>query len=126
MKIKEEIKKSGVFWLPPFPEPMPGVLSISNEKGIVLEVDKSLINDPASLISLFTNLDNVFQVIGHIQEDGFVILDGCQISTSGLNFNLSQIQTSQTILGKSGFLLVFHTFNTSKMGFPLSMRLNFL
>ena len=97
VKIKEEIKKSGVFWLPSFPEPMPGVLSISNEKGIVLEVDKSLINDPASLISLFTNLDNVFQVIGHIQEDGFVILDGCQISTSGLNFNLGQIQTSQTI-----------------------------
>ena len=97
MKIKEEIKKSGVFWIPPLPEPMPGVLSISNEKGIVLEVDKSLINDPASLISPFTNLDNVFQVIGHIQEDGFVILDGCQISTSGLNLNLSQIQTSQTI-----------------------------
>ena len=98
MKIKEEITKTGKFWIPPFPEPMPGVLSISNEKGIVLEVDKSLINDPASIVSSFVNLDNVFQVIGHIQEDGVVILDGCQISTSGLNINLGQIQTSQTIL----------------------------
>ena len=77
---------------------MPGVLSISNEKGIVLEVDNSLINDPTSIVSSFANLDNVFQVIGHIQEDGFMILDGCQISTSGFNFNLSQIQTSHTIL----------------------------
>ena len=97
MKIKEEIKKSGTFWLPSSPEPVPGVLSISNEKGIVLEVAKSLVNDPASIVSSFVNLDNVFQVIGHIQEYGFVILDGCQISTSGLNFNLTQIQTSQTV-----------------------------
>ena len=97
MKIKESIKKSGNFWIPPYPEPVSGVLSISNEEGIVLEAAKSLIDDPASLISPFINLDNVFQVIGHIQEYGFVILDGCQISTSGLNFNLSQIQTSQTI-----------------------------
>ena len=97
MKIKEEIKKSGTFWIPQSPEPVPGVLSISNEKGIVLEVAKSLINDPTSIVSSFINLDNVFQVIGHIQEYGFVIFDGCQTSTSGLNFNLSQIQTSQVI-----------------------------
>ena len=98
MKIKEEFKKTGNFWLPQSHEPVSGVLSISNERGIELETAKSLVHDPASLISPFINLDNVFQVIGHIQEDGFVILDGCQISTSGLNINLGQIQTSQTIL----------------------------
>ena len=97
MKVKEEIKKSGTFWLPSFPESVPGVLSISNERRVELEVTKSLVNDPASLVSPFINLDSFFQVIGHIQEYGFVILDGCQISTSGFNFNLSQIQTSQTI-----------------------------
>ena len=97
MKIKEEIKKSGIFWLPSSPEPVSGILSISNEWGIELEIAKSLINDPASILSSFINLDSLFQVIGHIQEYWFVILDGCQISTSGLNFNLSQIQTSQTI-----------------------------
>lgn len=97
MKIKEEIKKSGTFWLPSSPERVSGVLSVSNERGIELEVAKSLVNDPASIASLFYNPDSLFQVIGHIQEYGFVILDGCQISTSGLNFNLSQIQTSQTI-----------------------------
>ena len=97
MKIKEEIKKSGNFWLPPYREPMPGVLSISNEEGIVLEAAKSLINDPASIISPFITPNSFFQVIGHIQEYGFLILDGCRIPTSGLNFNLGQIQTSQTI-----------------------------
>ena len=98
MKIKEEITKTGNFWLPQSHEPVSGVLSISNERGIELETAKSLVNDPASLISPFITLDNVFQVIGHIQEYGFVILDGCQISSGGFNINLGQIQTSQTIL----------------------------
>ena len=97
MKIKENINKTGNFWLPPYHEPVPGVISISNENGIVLEVAKSLVNDPVGIVSSFINLDNVFQVIGHIQEYGFMILDGCQISTSGFNFNLSQMQTSQVI-----------------------------
>ena len=97
MKIKEAIKKSGIFWIPTSPEPVSGILSISNEGGITLETAKSLVNNPASLVSPFIDLDSVFQVIGHIQEYGFVILDGCQISTSGFNFNLSQIQTTQTI-----------------------------
>ena len=97
MKIKEEIKKTGDFWLPTYRERVPGILSISNERGIELEVAKSLVNDPASIVSPFINPDSLFQVIGHIQEYGFVILDGCQTSTSGFNFNLSQIQTSQTI-----------------------------
>ena len=123
MKVKEEIKKSGTFWLPSFPEPVPGVLSISNERRVELEVAKSLVNDPASLVSPFINLDSLFQVIGHIQEYGFVILDGCQISTSGLNFNLSQIQTSQTIWANrvfTGFPHIQHlqngipSFNTFK------------
>ena len=97
MKIKEEIKKSGTFWLPSFPEPVSGVISISNEGGIVLEVATSPINDPIGIVSLYTNLGSLFRVIGHIQEYGFIILDHCRISTSELNFNLSQIQTSQKI-----------------------------
>jgi len=97
VKIKEEIQKTGTFWIPSFPEPVRGVLSISNERGIELEVAQSLVHDPASIVHPFINLDSFFQVIGHIQEFGFLILDGCYISNSGLNFNLSQIQTSQTI-----------------------------
>ena len=97
MKIKEEIKKSGKFWIPQSSEPVAGVLSISNERGIELEVSESLISDPESIARQYTNLDSFYPVIGHIQEFGFVILDGCYTSTSGLNFNFSQIETFQTI-----------------------------
>jgi len=103
MKIKDEIKKSGTFWLPPYREKIPGILSISNEKGIELEVDQSFVNDPASIVSLFDNPDNIYRVVGHIQEYGFVILDGCQTSTGGLNFNYNLIQTSRVILANRAF-----------------------
>ena len=103
MKIKEEIKKSGTFWLPPYREKMLGILSISNEKGIELEVDQSFVNDPASIVNLFDNPDNLYQVVGHIQEYGFVILDGCQTSTGGFNFNYGLIQTSRVILANRVF-----------------------
>ena len=49
MKIKEEIKKSGKFWIPQSSEPVTGVLSISNERGIELEVAESLVSDPTSI-----------------------------------------------------------------------------
>lgn len=97
MKIKEEIKKTGTFWIPSFTEPVRGVLSISNERAIELEVAQSLVHDPASIVGSFTNLDNEFQVIGHIQEFGFLILDGCYVSNSGFQLNLGQIQTSKKI-----------------------------
>ena len=103
VKIKEEINKTGTFWIPSFPEPVRGVLSISNEGGIELEVAESLINDLASIVGSFTNLDNEFQVIGHIQEFGFLILDGCYVSNSGFKINLGQIQTSQVILANRVF-----------------------
>ena len=97
VKIKEEIKKSGKFWIPQSSEPVTGVLSISNERGIELEVAESLVSDPTSIVRLFNNPNSLFGVIGHIQEYGFVILDGCQISSGGFNFNLGQLQTSQVI-----------------------------
>ncbi len=103
MKIKEEIKKSGTFWIPQSPEPVPGILSISNERGIELEVARSFVNDPASIAALLNNFDNFYRVIGHIQEYGFVILDGCQTPTGGFNFNFGQIQTSQTIWANQVF-----------------------
>lgn len=103
MKIKEEIKKSGTFWLPTFTKEVSGVLSISNESGIVLEVAQPFVNNPASIASVFTNLDSFFRVVGHIQEFGFVILDGCQTPTSGFNFNYGLIQTSRVILANRVF-----------------------
>lgn len=99
MKIKEEIKKSGVFWLPPFSNEVPGVLSISNDTGIVLEVAQLVSPENiAAIASQFnSNSEPLDRVVGHIQEYGFVVLDGCQSTTDSLNFNLGVMQTSRVI-----------------------------
>lgn len=99
MKIKENIKKTGVFWLPPFRESVPGTLSISNEEGIVLEVAQPLSADNiANIETLFSpNQAPLERIVGHIQEYGFVILDGCQSKTDSLNLNFGVMQTSRVI-----------------------------
>lgn len=99
MKIKEEIKKSGIFWLPPFSNEVPGVLSISNDTGIVLEVAQPVSPENiAAIASQFnSNSEPLDRVVGHIQEYGFVILDGCQSKTDSFNINFGVMQTSRVI-----------------------------
>ena len=105
MKIKENIKKTGNFWLPPFPNAVRGTLSISNEEGIVLEVDQNLSpEDIAILPSLLNpNPSPLGKVFGHIQEYGFVILDGCQSKTDSLNLNYGALRSSRVILANRVF-----------------------
>ena len=46
MRIKEEIKKAGVFWLPTYPQnQIPGTISISDRGNVKLEIAQSL--DPS-------------------------------------------------------------------------------
>lgn len=99
MKIKEEIKKSGNFWIPPYRGPLSGVLSISNEEGIVLEAAQPLSADNiADTETLFSpNQSPLERIVGHIQEYGFVILDGCRSKTDSLNLNFGVMQTSRVI-----------------------------
>lgn len=100
MKIKEEIKKTGTFWLPPFTEEVSGVLSISNERGIVLEVAQSVSPENiAAIASQFNPNSDTFldRIAGHVQEYGFVVLEGCQSKTDSLNLNLGVLQTSRVI-----------------------------
>ena len=99
MKIKEEIKKTGVFWLPPYREKVSGSLSISNEERIVLEVAQSVSPDNMATIGhLFgQNSPPLERIIGHIQEHGFIILDGCQSKTDSLKLNFGVMQTSRVI-----------------------------
>ena len=77
MKIKEEIKKLGDFWLPATPErKVPGMLSISNERGIELEIFQALEGNMESLLN--RNMPSFDRVVGHVEEYGYVTLDGCQ------------------------------------------------
>lgn len=71
MRIKEEFKKYGYFWLPSVPDKrIPGILSISDGGSIELEV-----------FGVFgeygENSKLIERIVGHMQQEGFVTLDGC-------------------------------------------------
>ncbi|MDE0086110.1 MAG: hypothetical protein OXU23_10390 [Candidatus Poribacteria bacterium] len=84
MRIKEEIKKSGYFWLPSSPQKrVPGTLTISDGGMMELEIAGMIENDIAS----FLNTSWWDRIIGIIEPDQDITLDGCtptkKTSTSG-------------------------------------------
>ena len=73
MRIKEEIKRSGFFWLPSLPQrQIPGTLTISDGGNIELELAQPLVND----IRAF-KLDGFNQILGRVEKNGPVTLDNC-------------------------------------------------
>ena len=74
MRIKEEFKKAGYFWLPLAPEKkIPGTLSISDGGNIELEV-VGLFDEG---IKALNSHDDLKRIVGHIEKDGLVTLDDC-------------------------------------------------
>ena len=71
MRIKEEFKEYGYFWLPSVPDKrIPGILSISDGGSIELEV-----------FGVFgeygENSKLIERIVRHIRQEGFITLDGC-------------------------------------------------
>ena len=88
MKIKEEIKKSGDFWLPTIPDrKVPGTLSISPEGDIELEILKPL--EP-NIEAFSRNMGGFNRLVGNVQEYGSVTLDGCQYKTKTRSLSVGQ------------------------------------
>ena len=80
MRIKEEFKRSGDFWLPSTPDrKVPGILSISDGGSIELEVFGLLSDDMEAF------LHPIERIVGHIEKDGVVTLDDCYYKTHKLN-----------------------------------------
>ena len=72
MRIKEEFKRLGYFWLPSAPDrELPGILSISEGGIIELEVVHRL-DGRAGAFG-----DDVKRIVGQIEKDGLVTLDDC-------------------------------------------------
>ena len=72
MRIKEEIKRLGYFWLPSEPdEKLPGTLSISDGGFIELEVVHRVSGRNAAFGG------NIERIVGEIERDGLVTLDDC-------------------------------------------------
>lgn len=77
MRIKEEITRVGEFWLPSSPEnQVSGTLSISDGGNVKLELARSL--DPSIQAQLgYTHLDTLNPILGHVKNDGPVMIDQC-------------------------------------------------
>lgn len=75
MRIKEEIKRSGAFWLPTSPQrDIYGHLSISDGGDIKLELTQSIDTD---LKAVFGQTEGLNQIIGHVEKDGPILIDRC-------------------------------------------------
>lgn len=73
MRIKEEIKRAGAFWLPSSPQrQISGTLSISDGGNIELELAQPLVNG----IGAF-KLDSLNRILGRVEKIGPVTLDNC-------------------------------------------------
>ncbi|NIA09361.1 MAG: hypothetical protein GWP10_06450 [Nitrospiraceae bacterium] len=74
MRIKEEYKKSGYFWLPDNEsKKIPGTLTISDGGEIELEV-VGLFDES---IKALNGEDDLSRIIGHVEKDGLITLDNC-------------------------------------------------
>lgn len=85
MRIEEEYKKSGYFWLPENPDrKIPGTLTISNGGKIELEV-VGLFDERFEALNGDDNL-LLNRIIGHIEKDGLVTLDNCRYTQKNFSF----------------------------------------
>jgi hypothetical protein len=83
VRIKEEFKKSGYFWLPSVSEKkIPGTLSISDGGNIELEV-VGLFDES---INALDGSDDLRRIVGYIEKDGLVTLDDCFYTEKNLSF----------------------------------------
>jgi len=116
MRIEEEYKKTGYFWLPGKEEnKIPGVLVIDDGGGIELEIvghfDQSM--------EVLKGFDDLSRIVGHVEQDGLVTLEDCFYTHK--NFSFSGISKSKILVNKvlSGAawdedeIVTFNTFSFS-------------
>lgn len=116
MRIEEEYKKTGYFWLPEKEESkIPGILSIDNGGKIELEIIGHF-NDSAGLLN---EGDSLSRIVGHVEKVGLVTLDDCFYIEKNISFggiSKSRIRAS-TVLGGAAWgkdeIVTFNTFSFS-------------
>ena len=123
MRIKNEIKRSGYFWLPTAPEKkVHGTLNISDGGKIELEV-RGLFDETSGSQNGTNSNRGVFErIVGHIEFYGLVTLDGCfyknqRISSGGIS--KAQLHVSKALLRiayDDKELISFNTFQFSVEG----------
>lgn len=96
MRIKEEIERSGRFWLPSTPEKeIDGILTISDGGRIKLELTQPLNTD---MESIFKPTEGLQQIIGHVDKDGPILIDECYSQEMRRNFTHGRLMGGDVIL----------------------------
>ena len=84
MRINEEYKKSGYFWLPSSPTTkIPGTIIISDGGDILLEI----LGNFEDNISAIANTDfRINRIVGFIEDDGYITLENCYYKNKNISF----------------------------------------
>lgn len=116
MRIEEEYKKTGYFWLPEKEEKkIPGILSINDGGKIELEIVGHFDED----LKVLRGDGNLSRIIGHVEKDGLVTIDNCFYTKKNISFggiSKSKILASKVLSGAAwdkDEKVVFNTFSFS-------------
>ena len=86
MRIKDEFKKSGYFWLPAQPEKkLPGTLVITEGGKIQLELVGLFDESVEGINNFLSGDDNPKRIVGHIEGINLVTLEDCFYTKKGLS-----------------------------------------
>ena len=105
MRLKEEFKRAGVFWLPSSPEiEVPGTLSISDGGDVKLELTQPL--DTSSIQALFgySSDDSLSQILGHVEKDGPVMIDRCSHISKKRNITRGRLIAPEVVSAQRAFI----------------------
>ena len=122
MRLKEEIKRSGYFWLPSASEKkIPGTLHISDGGKIELEVVGLFDGTVGEQDSAIDDRGEFERIVGQIEKHGLVTLDGCFYKNGPIFFDgvsKAQLHVSKALLGidYADNELLFNAFHFSVEG----------
>ena len=112
MRIREEYKKSGYFWLPDNEDnKIPGTLTISDGGEIELEV-VGLFDES---IKALNGKDDLSRIIGSVEKDGLITLENCFYKNKNISFGAiskSLVVVNQVLSGVAYEKDEVVTFNT--------------
>lgn len=103
MRIKDEFKKVGYFWLHSAPERrIPGTLVITDGGNIELEVVGLFDESIEELNKAINRKDELERIVGHIEKYGLVTLDNCFYKNKNISFgdiSKSSIHVNRAFIG---------------------------
>lgn len=103
MRIKDEFKNAGYFWIPSAPDRrIPGTLVITDGGDIELEIVGLFDESIEGLNKAINGKDELERIIGHIETHGLVTLDDCFYKNKNISFggiSKSTIHVNQAFIG---------------------------